>query len=486
MICIPISPASNDQAAELLALAATEPADLIEIRMDCFDERPDLPRLLALAQKPLLATCRSKAEGGKFNGDIQDRTSLLQEAIDLGFPYVDAEADCLPGLRRSSESVTIASWHDFTSVPADLDEKIKNLCDLPGDWVKFAVMATSHADNLRVFDAIGKASKPAIGIAMGEFGETSRILGPSRGSRITFGSLRQGEESAPGQLTARELADLYRVKSLTRDTAVYGLVGDPVGHSMGHRIHNAAFAAAGVDAVYIRWRAPNFVDFMERFAVPLGVAGLSVTIPHKEAALRTAGMTSPLARDIGAANTLTSLPHGGWRGDNTDAAAAIDSISAAARGSGIVLTGKDVLVIGAGGVARALGLGLDRLGCRVTLANRTPERARSLALEMGWRTVEMADVANHEWMLVVNATSVGMHPNISASPFPADGWRAGMMAFDTIYCPRRTRFVREAEASGVIAIDGTGMFLGQAARQFELWTGRTAPRETMRLAAGLE
>ncbi len=309
---------------------------------------------------------------------------------------------------------------------------------------------------------------------MGEVGLASRILGLAHGSRLTFGTLESGRESAPGQPTARELAEVYRVRELTRKTRVYGLAGDPVRHSSGPLLHNRAFRALGIDAVYIPFLCGDLGDFLAGAAEAINLRGLSVTMPLKRDALRLAAKASAVAERAGAANTLT-FGDGGWAAENTDYAAVAGAVEEKARERGISLADADALLLGAGGAGRAMGAALASLGCVVTVAARDSGKARALADAMGWASMPPEDVSDRPWRVVANSTPVGMAPAVGETPFPGEAWREGMIAFDAVYNPRKTRFLSEAERAGAIVIDGVEMFLRQGAAQFALWTGRALP-----------
>ncbi|MDR1519662.1 MAG: type I 3-dehydroquinate dehydratase [Planctomycetota bacterium] len=475
LVVLPIVARSNREALARLEEAAAEPADLHELRLDLLEEEPAAELLVRASSRPVIATCRSRSQGGGFPGGAAERLDLLRRAGRAGAAFVDAEEDVSGGLPRGDGAVVIASWHDFSGTPGNLPDRVRELEDAPGDWIKFAVTARRPEDNLAVFDALSRCSKPAIAIAMGEMGLPSRILGPAHGSRATFGSLSRGLESAPGQPTARELAELYRVKSLTRDSAVYGLIGDPVAQSSGHIYHNRAFAMAGLDAVYIPFLCLDAKAFLREVPAAVNLRGLSVTMPHKLAALEAAEQCSDNARLAGAANTLRRRAGGGWSADNTDFAAVVEAVGGKAAALGLSLSGAPALVLGGGGAARGVGAALAKLGCRVAAAGRDGAKTAALAQAMGWDSVPWAETGRGGWRVVANATPVGMVPEIEATPFPAAGWRPGMIAFDAVHNPRLTRFLREAKAAGAEPLDGFDMFIRQARGQFKLWTGREMP-----------
>ncbi len=477
MICIPLMASTMDEALALLR-ESLPGADCIEFRIDCLREEADVRALLHACTVPAIVTCRAKREGGAFAGGEDERLALLQDAVDAGAAYVDVEADTVERIRRRGATKLIASWHDFDRTPPDLTARVRAMAALPCDVVKFATMATDLADNLRCFEALRQCPKPAIGLCMGELGEASRVLNLRYGALLTFGALAAGKESAPGQLAAGELRDLYRIDRIGETTTLYAVAGDPIAHSMSPAIHNTAFAALGLDAAYLKFRVADFDRFLRDIVEPLGLSGLSVTIPHKQAALRAGTEIDPLAQRIGAANTLSRI-EGGWLAENTDCAAATEAIAREAERTGLTLHGAEALLIGAGGAARALAVGLLDRGCKLTVANRTVAKARALAEELGGTAIALEEIPAKRYAVVANSTAVGMHPHVDASPAPAEIFAPGMVVFDAVYNPRETRLLRAAKERGAAVVDGVAMFVGQAAAQFARWTGRDAPREIM-------
>lgn len=478
MICIPVSAETNDQMRSLVAHAESEPSDIVELRLDSLREPPDVEGLVAAAARPVIATCRSRREYGGFDGSDEERRKLLFRAVEAGAAYVDAERVDVPYLAPKMKGKTlIASLHDYSGTPDNLSRQLEDMAKLPCDWVKFAVTHRRAADSVRVLENIRSSPKPCIGVAMGEGGIMTRVLGGAYGSRITYASINRGYESGPGQPTARDLAFVYRVREITLDTPVYGLLGNPVAQSRGYRIHNQGFEKIGYNGVYIPFRAENSEDFLNTIPGAIKLRGLSVTIPHKPVALEWASIRSESAVRIGAANTLTWTP-GGWRADNTDLPAIFESIKAVTDAEGINLTGAPALVLGAGGTTRAAGFALSLLGCRVTVAARNREKAWRVASQMDWEVEDLPQAVRGEWRVVANTTPVGMYPAVESSIFPASAWKSGMLAFDAVHNPRSTRFLRDASEAGAYTVDGVEMFLRQAAEQFRMWTGERMPRIT--------
>ncbi|HHT9155934.1 MAG TPA: shikimate dehydrogenase, partial [Candidatus Tripitaka sp. YC43] len=483
-LCIPITANTNEKALKEIQ-EASQLADVIEIRLD-YIPHPDLERLLNHRPKPIIATCRPTREGGKFDGPEEVRIKLLEQAVELGAEFVDIEHDSVGAedfqpLQKRGKAKVIISYHNFKETPANLRDIYARLSDSTADIVKIVTTANDITDNLKIFQLLEEvnrrgvlqyaptAGKPLIAFCMGELGQISRILAPKYGSYLTFGSLDVGKESAPGQLTAREMLEVYHINEINRETSIYGLIGNPVSHSLGPYIHNAAFRELGINAVYLPLKVENLREFVQGFK-GLKVQGYSVTIPHKEAIVPLLDGLDPLAREIGAVNTVVNKA-GKLMGYNTDSTAALRELEEAMGD----LKGKRATLIGAGGAARAIAFGLKKKGADVTLVNRTEDRARRLAQELGCRYRRFEDVTKIDGEVLINTTSVGMYPKTDVSPVPPEALKPGMWVFDIVYNPLQTCLLKEAEERGCHTLDGLRMFLYQAAQQFELWTARPAP-----------
>jgi len=468
--------------------AAAAGADAVECRLDYLLAAPDegdLATLLADAPVEVIATCRPVREGGRFDGDEAARLAILARAAAAGAAAVDVELD-VPAESRPDAPV-ILSCHDFAGVPADLDAIAARLdaADVAVNKVAFA--AAGPEDALRALDLVRSATRPAIALAMGEPGLPSRVLAKKAGAYGTFAALAAGAESAPGQPTLDEIRTLYRWDAIGPATQVFGVIGCPVSHSMSPAIHNAALSAAGVDGVYLPLLVQPGAESFNRFldavlARPwLNCRGLSVTLPHKENALAYVGPDhcDPLAREIGAVNTVTIDPDGGLRGDNTDYAAAIDALCEAMRISREGLAGQRVAVLGAGGVARAIVAALAHYHADVKIYNRTVSRGEALADEFAAAAAGLDDLPALDAEIVINCTPIGMHPRVDASPL-APLPKAVKVVFDTIYNPLETLLLRRARQAGCLTVSGLEMFVNQAVAQFHIWTDAPAPRDVMR------
>ncbi len=492
LICIPITAATNEAAIEDMA-AASEYADVLELRLD-YIPNPDINKLLKPRRKPVIVTNRPKREGGRFSGNENSRLQLLTNAMELGADYIDVEHDSVQhilnyiyhGFTPPSEGgdrggvhgcKIIVSYHNFLETPLNLDEIYKELCRTGAHIAKLAVFANDMTDNVRVFQLLKSASLPTIALCMGEVGLLSRILAQKFGSYMTFASLEEGKESAPGQITVHELINLYRFKKTNTETKIYGLIGNPVAHSISPAIHNTAFAEKGLNWVYIPFKTENIATVFSGLK-KIDIQGCSVTIPHKQSIMELLDEIDPLARRIGAVNTVVNR-NGKFWGYNTDCTAALIALKEAIGKGNLSLKGKRILVIGAGGASRAIAFGLHKEDADVVITNRTYEKAEMLGRDIGCKYCKMQELDNLKIDVLVNATSVGMYPNINEMPVPANVLKPGMVVFDIVYNPLETRLLLEAKHRGCITIDGLAMFINQAAAQFELWTGQKAPKELM-------
>jgi 3-dehydroquinate dehydratase / shikimate dehydrogenase len=402
---------------------------------------------------------------------------------------------------RDVRAGVIASSHDFHGRPDRLLNLVTDLNSSPADVIKIVWTARSIRDNLEVFEILQARQKPTIALCMGEAGLISRVLAKKFGAFLTFASLEEGAGTAPGQVSIRDMKRLYRWEALNAKTKVYGVVASPVAHSMSPAIHNAAFDETGFDGVYLPLLVnagyESFKAFMESFVhfEGLDLSGLSVTLPHKENALRYLkekdAAVEPLAERIGAVNTIVIDPPVGGppalRGMNTDYAAILDSITDALAIAREDLANYRVAVIGAGGTGRTAVAALAHCGATVVLYNRTKDRAEALAAEFNGNigkvvAASMDKLCDSCCQVYVNTTSVGMHPSVDASPFGDAAPKLGpdTLVFDTIYNPPTTKLLRQAEAAGAKTIGGIEMFVRQAAAQFRAWTGLDAPTATMR------
>ncbi len=457
--------------AELLAgREAANGADLIELRLDQVRD-PDVDAALAGRRTPVVVTCRPSWEGGGFRGSEAERRRLLERALELGADYVDVEWqagwDDLIRSRRGQNIVL--STHDYERMPGDLADRYRALRATGAEIVKIAARAHSLSETLRLLE-VGAGEPGRVLVAMGPAGTASRVLPDRFGSAWTYA----GDGVAPGQIGLRCMLDEFRVRSISDKTAVYGVLGAPVRHSLSPAMHNAAFAAAGCDAVYLPLEATSADDFWT-FARALGLRGASVTAPFKEAVLPGLAATDPLVRRVGATNTLR-IGTRGWEGTNTDVPGFLEPLAGR-----LELQRSRATVLGAGGAARSVAVALDGAGARITVCARNVERAAGVAALVGGSAGDLPPRAG-SWDLLVNTTPVGTAPDVRDSPLPG-GVFDGRLVYDLVYNPATTRLLAEASAAGCGILGGLPMLVAQAVRQFEWWTGASVPREVFAAAA---
>lgn len=487
MICVVIGRTRHKMILVEVQEAAKRGAALIELRLDYLARTPDLKRLLANKPCPLVATVRRPEDGGRWAGTEEARRMLLRHAVVAGFDWIDLETDVANEIRRFKDVKRIVSYHNLHEVPSDLEQIYEQMTKQDPDVIKIAVTAQQPADNLRVLNLMKNPPKPTLAFCMGDLGFFSRILAAKFGAPFTYAAFNREYRIAPGIPSFDELRQIYHYEKINGDTAIFGVIGDPVAHSLSPLIHNAAFRGTGINAVYVPFRVPRgqLAPFLKEFD-KLHLRGYSVTIPHKEAAAGLAHQKDEAVTLTHSANTLVRSKEG-FSAYSTDYRAALDSLTAAlppeAKPEPPSVAQKITLVLGAGGVGRAVAHALARAGALVTIANRTTDRAQKLAEEVGGRALDWQ--ARHTILcdILVNCTSVGMHPNVDESPVHPSFLRPGMVVMDTVYTPETTLLIKEARARGCTVQTGVDMFVRQAAHQYQLFTGREPPLEGMRKLA---
>ena len=486
MICVSIGRTRHKMVVAEHKHLAEHGAELVELRLDWLSRLPDVGRLLKDRPTPCVLTCRRKQDRGRWRGDEEQRMTILRQGIVSGVEYVDLEDDIAGNVPRYGDTKRIVSHHNFDETPDDLEEIHEKLTKLDPDIVKIVTMANSTEDMVRMLKLVKNAKVPTIGFCMGELGQPSRILCGKYGAPFSYATFSKDREMAPGQFSFAEMKKIYRYERINSETQVFGVLGDPVAHSLSPVIHNAAFAATGINAVYLpirifKRRLKESLDALDW----LDIKGYSVTIPHKEGAMEKADEVDEAAKSIGAANTLFRADDGRWVAANTDFEAALDSLKNGLKAKGEEtpsLTGKKVLLLGAGGAARAIGWAMVQAGALLTICNRSVERAKELASEFGCQFCLWEHRATGYADILINCTPVGMHPNVDDTPFKESWFREGMVVFDTVYTPENTLLLKQAKERGCHAISGLEMFVLQAAAQFERFTGKTPPVEEMKKA----
>ncbi|KAJ0975637.1 hypothetical protein J5N97_017602 [Dioscorea zingiberensis] len=498
-----VAPSPEDMAREM-GIAADHGADLVELRLDSlasFNPRPHLHFLLKHRPLPVIVTFRPKWEGGEYEGDENWRLDALRLAMEFGADYVDIELQAAQefvesiSVKKPENFKLIVSSHNYQTTPSieELGNLVSRIQAVGADIVKIATSPVDISDVTRMFKMLAHCQEeqqvPMIGMVMGERGLVSRLLCPKFGGYLTFCSLNIGKESAPGQPTITDLMNLYRIKQIRTDTMVLGLIGKPVGHSKSPLLHNAALNSVGINAVYVPFLVDDLASFLKAFSYP-DFAGFSVGIPHKVTAITCCDEVDPIAKCIGAVNTIVRRPSDGKLiGYNTDYVGAISAIEDGIRGLigdhsiELPLDGRIFVVIGAGGAGKALAYGAKAKGARVVIANRTYAGAKALAESVGCDALlftELESFNPEKGMVLANTTSVGMQPNVHDTPIAKSALGHYDLVFDAVYTPKETRLLREAKESGIPVVSGVEMFIRQAMKQFDLFTGLPAPEEMMR------
>ena len=465
---------------------ANRPGFLIELRLDSYADLSvsNFERALKVFGPNVAVTYRHPLEGGR-NPHVTDneRLGFLLHAARNGVKYVDIEARSLPRKFDKGSSKLILSFHSFAGVPelGQLLRQWRSMRDTGADIVKIVCLPQMVEDSvplLRLLIQLRSAGSSVIVLGMGEAGFWTRIAGPLFGTPLTYARGVNAPGTAPGQPSWHDLEELYRYRQIRPGWPVYGVIGNPIAHSLSPLLHNTALRELNLDGVYIPFKVEGDpVTFVKDFE-PIGLKGVSVTIPHKEAITALCAELDATGKAIGAINTLVLQPDGTWHGVNTDVDAAMDSLESVA-GS---LAGRKTLVLGAGGAGKAVAYGAKTRGANVFLFDQARERAAALAGTLGATALAASDLAGLKADVVVNASPVGMHPNVENSPLKKEEIPEGGVVFDVVYNPLRTRLLKMAEERGCKTLTGLPMFIRQGLRQFELWTGKQAPYEVVERA----
>lgn len=457
----------------------------LEFRLD-YIPKPllALPKLKQFLQDhrevTAIATCRRAANGGKFKGTIAAEIEVLGKAVSAGCQIVDvelqtAESIKAAGLKKLRElgPALIVSYHDFTATK-DLAKIYARIRPFAPEFIKIVPTAKSLADNVTMMRFLEEKRDEArvVGICMGDYGIISRVLGVRAGSIFTFAAATAGAETGPGQIAARTLIETYRIEQVDAATRVYGVAGNPVQHSLSPIMMNTAFRRETVNAVFLALQTSKLNDLLLLIR-EIPVHGVSVTMPLKQEIMKHLDRTDALSEKIGACNTVVRAQDGKLIGYNTDVHGVVRPLE-----QRLVLRKAKVLVLGAGGAARAAVFGLRDKGAEVFILNRTPQTAQKLARESGAKTIKRDQVAKTSFDVILNATPVGMTGNKQQTILEAKELNARLV-FDMVYNPVETPLLQMARKKGLHVITGAEMFVHQGAEQFQLWTGKPAPREEM-------
>jgi len=481
MICVSACAETADELFKQIE-RAEDVADVVEVRFDCL-----APTELTNASvsptggKPLLATFRAPEQGGRGSAANDERREFWRK-LPEGFWGADLEADVVEHFPDVPNR--IASFHDFDGVPADLDG-IYDALAAAADIVKIAVRADDITDAIPIWSLLERArsdGKRLIPIAMGDAGRFTRVLGLAHGAFLTYASLGTGTETADGQIDARDMADVYRVKALDADTRVFGVLGDPIAQSMSPYMHNPAFVSAGVNAVFISLLVKDLMAFFDRMVRPasrevdLNFGGFSVTMPHKQSIMPLLDTIDTTAEKIGAVNTV-KIDGGTTTGYNTDVHGFITPLKARFGD----LRDANVAVFGTGGAARACVYALKQENANVTVHSRDAAKAEAFAAEFDICGAIGSKHGLSGLEIVVDSTPTGMKgPLEHVSLFTAEELAGVKFVYDLVTRSDDTPLIREAKRAGVPAIGGLEMLIAQGAKQFEIWTGQNAPADLMK------
>jgi len=483
-VCLALS---GDTVEDMLGTAESMARDnpFLEFRLDYLRQPlaafPKIHRFLDTHQYvTAIGTCRRADNGGKFKGSLASQLEVLTKAHAAGCQLVDlelqsalkAKPEAIARLR--SRSGLILSFHDFRAT-RNLDETLEKMLKIPADFYKVVTTATMLSDNVAMMKFLQKQSDKhaLIGLCMGEQGIISRVLSVRAGSAFTFGAVdaNAGLKTAPGQVSARDLRGIYRIDQVDAATRVYGVAGDPIEHSLSPVIMNTALRRENVNGVYLPLHAKTLKDLI-RCVREIPLHGLSITMPYKQAILPHLDNTDAHTAKIGACNTVVRGQDGKLYGFNTDIAGVVRPLE-----QRLSIENAKVLVLGAGGAARAAVFGLKERGAEVWIMNRTSIKAQKLARQAKAHTIKRADLRKIAFDVIINATPVGMG-NTRDCPLKDEEIQARVV-FDMVYNPVETHLLGVARAKGISVIPGVEMFVQQAARQFEIWTGKPAPAGDM-------
>lgn len=468
---------------QVLVLRGLQHTPILELRLDWLrsdQERHKFLQWLKLdgpRAAQFIATCRRRVGGGEFAGDADAELYWLIQAREAGCSWCDLEIETLQELRGKTvegyplPEKVLLSFHDFRKTPR-LPKRVTLPVRSGVDAIKIAGMAQRISDSRRLLGVL-RGSRNVVAVPMGEVGLPARILALREGSALAYAAVAAA--TAPGQVGLHELKDLYRAHKLTKRTRVFGVIGDPIGHSLSPLLHNTGYVAAKKDAVFLPFLVSNLKDFLK--AVPeFGIAGFAVTLPHKKTIFRHLDECEPLAEEIGAVNTVTVRKNGSLVGSNTDYIGVVQALS-----KKMTLRGSRVVIFGAGGAARAAAFAVAKAGGNVLVCARRGVAAKELARAVGGAVIDRRHLRTTKVDAVLNATPVGMYPKTRVSPLAASELHCSLV-MDLIYRPMRTKLLQTAASRGIHTISGVEMFVAQGVAQWELWNRSRAPQEPMRQA----
>jgi len=504
-LAVSISAKDEKSFTEQFERAKRGGAEAIEVRVDALDEPSEdltvrLTGLVKKAKLPVIVTCRDVNEGGVKPVAFSQRLAILKAAITAGADMVDTELatfkhpdahSVLKAALEASETRLILSCHNFDGPFDNPDIVYETILSLFPEAIPKIVAKAAHInDTFAMFDLLRQADRPAIAFCMGQAGFISRVLAKKFGAFLTFASLDEDTATAPGQIPIAHMKQLFRWDEMDADTEIFGVIGNPVAHSLSPALFNSCFEQKQINAVFLPFLVDGgrqqFFAFMDHVSerYQCGFGGFSVTMPHKANALDYAGLQGDfvdnLAQSIGSVNTLKIGFNGLISAYNTDYAGAMDALASVFDGDRHSLHDKKVAVVGAGGVSRAVVAGLAHVGARVRIYNRTLNKAELLAEEFRCKFAGIDELIEHKADVVINCTSLGMHPKVDTCPVPEEYLDETMTVFDTVYNPLETKLLKIAKDVGAATVNGAEMFIRQAMAQYKIYIGEEPDEDLMR------
>jgi len=479
-ICAVVAaPSARETATDLRRALRETPT--VELRLDWLKSDSERRRFLDWLRRNrarravLIATCRRREGGGLFAGSVAAELHWLSQAAEAGCLWCDLEIETLRKLppnsirEHSLPPRILLSVHDFERMPA-LNPALGGRWRREVDAIKVAGAVRTIADSARLLRFAAR-SPNTVAVPMGEIGLPSRVLALRQGSALAYAPVSAA--TAPGQISLSEMKQLYRAHALNRQTQVFGVIGDPIAHSLSPLLQNTGFVARKVNAVYVPFLVKNLLDFL-RSAPDFGLRGFSVTLPHKQTILRHLQDCDSLSAKIGAVNTVVVRRDGSLYGCNTDYVGVLRALE-----KKLPLPKSRVLVLGAGGSARAAAFALSRAGAEVCICARREHAARELTRAVGGEVIPRRALRMESFDAILNATPIGMYPQAAISPL-APGELHCRIVMDLIYRPERTQLLKIAAHQGIATVSGVEMFLAQGIAQWELWMKCRAPEKAMR------
>ncbi|MDR3182945.1 MAG: shikimate dehydrogenase [Planctomycetaceae bacterium] len=494
MFCVTIACGSHTRMIAEHQRLADDGVKLTELRLDFLRRKPELHRLIPVRPTAAVITIRRKQDGGLWQESEEQRQTLLRSAIAEQPEFIDIEVDIADKIPSFGTTRRIISYHNIEGMPDDLDALHQEMSAKSPFFIKIAVSPNNTREMLRFLTFIKTKNETAkaqgqngirvIGICMGELGKASRILAKKFAMPYTYTTFSEERMIAPGILEYRELRDVYHYEKINDQTDVFGVIGNPLGHSLSPLIHNRSFVEKNINAVYVPFQITGIdVPFLINHSDGFALKGLSVTIPHKLTVMHSLTRAEPAVEKIGACNTVV-FRNGQRLGYNTDYTAAVSVIETALGGryndETSVVKHKEALILGCGGVGKALCFGLLQRGANVTVTDRKADKAMALASQLGCGFINWDERNVHKTDILVNGTSVGMYPHIDEMPLDKTAFHSEMLVFDAVYNPENTMLIKSARAKGCTAVTGTEMFVVQACLQFKLFTGQNASPNLMR------